>query len=183
MIRLLSLLLPLLVLSCPASADGAAERLAQLRAVMAERLAIMDGVARFKWNQRLPVEDLAREAVVLNETVARAVAEGVDAADATRIVEAQIAAAKIIQAALFEEWRAAGTGMFANAPSLTESLRPEIGRLTGALIAAVREAQNDLGGCDAARTLRPLPALLAGFPEAWSVAVDGVLGEDRDCPL
>ena len=54
MIRLLPLLLPLLLLTFPASADGAAGRLAQSRAVMTERLAIMEGVARIKGNERLP---------------------------------------------------------------------------------------------------------------------------------
>ena len=178
------LLLPILWFSLiqSAVATESTERLQRLRDVMTERLAIMEQVARFKWNEGLPVEDKDREAAVLEKTVGLAVAEGLNTKVATRVIKAQIEAAKFVQRALFEKWRAMAKGKLADAPNLTVTLRPEISRLSNDLIAALIAAEDDLDDCFARRILIPLPEALTPFPRAWDAAVDGTLGAAGSCP-
>ncbi len=185
MLRLPAALALIALIACvprPSLAAEPAAALQDLRSVMTERLLLMEGVAQYKWNEGLPVEDLPREAEVLAQTVAAAVAAGLDPDLATRAVAAQIAAAKEVQAALFVRWRQAGAGRFAAAPGLAETLRPEIGRLTAALIAALAAAEGRLDDCAARRALSPLPQPLAAHPAAWALAVQGLLGDRSWCP-
>lgn len=183
--RILSVL-AFLTLAAAATADEPvdtpAEPLDKLRTVMVERLAMMSDVAQYKWNEGLPVEDLEREAAVLDATVARAIEAGIDPDTAVRVIEAQIAAAKRIQTALFDSWTTEQAGSFADAPSLTETLRPRIGQLSGALIAALKAAEADLAACAAIAALAPPPPTLARFADAWRVAVEGVVAPRSDCP-
>lgn len=180
MLRLVLLCLALSLIS-PAPATEATGRLEALRAVMTDRLALMTDVAMFKWNAGAPVEDIGREAVVLEATVREAVARGLDPEFARRMVESQIAAAKTVQQALFDAWAAADIGAFAEAPSLTDTLRPEIGRLTADLIRVAKAAGDGLATCEAHRILAPPPKPLARFPDAWAIAVGGVVDSDA-CP-
>ncbi|WP_421726279.1 gamma subclass chorismate mutase AroQ [Bauldia sp.] len=162
-------------------AAHASDRTTTLRQVMTDRLVIMIDVARHKWNTGAPIEDLDREAVVLEATTERAVAGGVDPDRAAAMVEAQIAAAKIVQFALFEQWQAANAEPFADAPDLVTELRPEISRLTAALIDAVAATEADLADCTVHATLAPVPSSLADFPNAWATAVAGVTDGGTDC--
>jgi len=181
MIRLL--ILAALVFSLGQSAASeSAESLQRLRDVMTERLVIMEQIARYKWNAGVPVEDPDREAAILQKTLAMAVGGGLNPESATRVVRAQIEAAKIVQHTLFDQWRKTGAGKFAEAPSLTETLRPEVSRLSRELIAALVAAQHDLDGCLARQILSPVPGVLARIPGAWRVAVDGTLGATGPCP-
>jgi len=182
MIRLLLLAALAFSLAHPAAATDSAEKLQRLRGVMTERLVIMEQVARYKWNAGLPVEDRNREAAVLEKTTAMAVGRGLNPELATRVVRAQIEAAKMVQSSLFEQWRKAGAGKSAEVPSLTATLRPEVTRLSRELIAALVVAQDDLDSCLAPRVLSPVPGILARFPRAWRAAVDGTLGATGPCP-
>jgi len=179
--RLLILTALFFSLGQSAAATESAEKLQRLRAVMTERLVIMEQIARTKWNAGLPVEDRNREAEILEKTTAMAVGEGLDPELATRVVRAQIEAAKIVQNALFERWRKAAAGKLAGAPSLTATLRPEVSRLSRELIAALIAAQDDLESCLARGILSPVPGTLARFPRAWGVAVQGTLGATGPC--
>jgi len=182
MIQLLILATLVLSLGQSAVAADSGERLQQLRDVMTERLAIMEQVASFKLNAELPVEDRKREAAILEMTTAMAVREGLDPEFATRVVRAQIEAAKIVQGMLFDQWRLSEAGKLAETPSLAATLRPKVSRLTDQLIAALIAAEDDLDGCRARRILSPVPGALARFPRAWGVAVNGVLGATGRCP-
>jgi chorismate mutase-like protein len=135
-----------------------------------------------KWNAGLPVEDPNREAAVLEKSLAMAVEGGLDPKIAARVLRAQIEAAKIVQGGLFEQWRKAAKSKFAEAPSLTAILRPEVTRLSRELIVALIGVQDDLDDCLAGRFLKPLPSALARFPRAWRVAVEGTLGAAGPCP-
>ena len=106
MIRLLLVAAILVTFVRPAGAEPA-EDLQGLRALMADRLAVMEYVAAFKWNEGLPIDDKAREAKVVRETLARNNIDSDDAAQVTRALKAQIEAAKLVQRALFREWQAA----------------------------------------------------------------------------
>ncbi len=153
-----------------------------LRELMAERLAVMEYVAAFKWNEGLPVEDKPREAKVVRETLARAGVDSADAGEVSRALSAQIEAAKRVQRSLFASWEAANKDHRSAVPDLQISLRPRIGRMSNALIASFLAAHDDLETCAALDILGPVPKVLAHVPEAWEVAVAGVLDLKQPCP-
>lgn len=107
--------------------------------LMRQRLAIMLDVARAKWNAKAPVEDAARERVVL-AAVAEAGREfGLEPNFTTSFFAAQIEAAKIVQRAAFAQWEAEGRGPFADAPDLKRDLRPKIDDVGRKLLANLAE--------------------------------------------
>ena len=181
MIRLLLVAAILVTFVRPAGAEPA-EDLQGLRALMADRLAVMAYVAAFKWNEGLPIDDKAREAKVVRETLARNNIDSDDAAQVTRALKAQIEAAKLVQHALFQKWQAANRGKDGAAPDLQISVRLRISRMSNALIATVLVVQDDLDDCAAQEILAPVPPELAQMPKAWEVAVAGVLDLKHPCP-
>lgn len=106
---------------------------------MSARLALMDDVARAKWNAKAPADDPAREAVLLRAVADAGRAHGLDPADTTAFFAAQIAAAKLVQRDRFREWAAAGRGPFADAPDLARDIRPRIDAVGRELLAALAD--------------------------------------------
>lgn len=170
----------LLFTSAPALGADKASALAELRAVIAERLAVMPDVARHKWNNELPVEDLEREEIVLERTIEKAVEAGVDDKLAGRFISHQMMASKQVQASLFVVWRAAGRGKFDGVPDLQQTLRPQIVSLTDRLIDALKAAKPYLKNCGFLRDLQELDRKHLGKfvgVEAWAVATGFQYGE------
>jgi cyclohexadienyl dehydratase len=131
------LLFPLTLLTlAAASAPPAAA--SELVALMAERLALMDEVAAHKWQHGLPVEDPAREAVVLDRAVQDALRFGFTPESSRRFFAAQIDAAKELQHHWFARWQA-GESPPGNVPDLQGALRPELLRLGTEILAAAAE--------------------------------------------
>ncbi|QNM96348.1 chorismate mutase [Chitinimonas koreensis] len=123
-------------LPCLAADDGALDALAGLSAA---RLRLADLVAASKWHSGQPIEDAARERVVLQRAVADAAAAGIDAGWAGQVFAGQIAANKAVQAGLHAQWREAGEAP-ARQPDLAQEVRPAIDELNGRLLAALPEA-------------------------------------------
>lgn len=73
-------------------------------AVVADRLATADTVAASKYVAKGPVEDPARERVVLDAATAGGAARGLDPAGVAAVVGDQIAASKVVQYGLLEDW-------------------------------------------------------------------------------
>jgi chorismate mutase len=119
-----------------ARADGDETAMTNLIALVSQRLALAVPVAQWKWANHKPITDAPREAVLLADVEKRAQAANVDPAFARRFFQDQIDASKEIQAALFEKWRqsSAPTGA---APDLATTTRPELDRVTQALIPAL----------------------------------------------
>lgn len=105
------------------------------------RLELMHDVARWKWNERKPIDDPEREAALLKRIVAQATARGIGADQARAFFEDQFAAAKIIQRADFDEWTQAARGPFENVPDLATVQRPRIDAATEALLDALSAMQ------------------------------------------
>ncbi len=121
-----------------AATTGAAT--AAVRAVaelQQQRLALMHDVARAKWNAGRPALDPERERASLAALVQQGAALGLPADRIRRFFEAQFAAARLIQQADLDAWRAAGRGPFPDAPDLAADLRPRIDRLNTALLEAL----------------------------------------------
>jgi chorismate mutase len=132
-----------------ASASG----LNALLGLIDDRLAVMPDVARHKYNSGAAVEDLAREAQVIEAVTAQAVAAGLDKEVASTFFQAQIDASKMIQAERVAVWKAEGHAPFADVPDLSTVIRPKLDALTPALIAALKDALPELKLGDAGARL------------------------------
>jgi chorismate mutase len=95
-----------------------------------ERLRISSLVAQAKWNSGGPIEDVAREAQVVEAFVTRSRESGLDEMVALPFMRAQIEASKVRQRALFHKWRERRQPPFAKPPDLVEEIRPRLDALT-----------------------------------------------------
>ncbi|CAN5159676.1 hypothetical protein BH10PLA2_BH10PLA2_08620 [soil metagenome] len=101
-----------------------------------QRLALMDDVARWKWNESQPVTDPKREQELLEKVVERGQGRGLDPELVRSFFAAQMEAARSIQQADFERWTAQKQKPFADATSLT-GLRQRIDAINDQLIDAL----------------------------------------------
>ncbi|MFI5615151.1 chorismate mutase [Amycolatopsis sp. NPDC051903] len=138
----LAVLVPLTTLTSPvagaAPAAGAADQLTsapldQLIGAVVERLQTGDTVAAAKWPTRGPIEDPAREKVVLDAASAGATERGLDPAGAVAVFGDQIAASKTVQYGLFSDWTANPEHAPTTIPDLSQ-IRPILDRITGELL-------------------------------------------------
>jgi chorismate mutase len=124
----------------PAHAAGDADpALTNVIALAAQRLALAEPIARWKWAHHQAIEDSPRERALLADVDERAKRAGVDPAFAQAFFQDQIDASKQVQSALFESWRdhpPSDAG-----PDLATVLRPRLDTLTKALIVALQRVQ------------------------------------------
>lgn len=106
--------------------------------LMARRLQLMHDVARYKWNEGKPIEDVAREKQLLDGVVEKARGMNFESDIVRSFFAAQIEAAKAIQQADFDRWKADGQGRFEDAPDLVR-IREQIDRLNDELLDALRD--------------------------------------------
>lgn len=159
----------LLLLSIAAAADERSD-VSALYGLMQERLSLMPAVAAHKWRAGEPIEDAAREAVVLAAAVTDGLRFGITPASSTRLFEAQIAAAKAVQAHAFEAWR--GGAPLPPPEALDAELRPRLSAL-GERILTVAGALPDRSVHDRAlfERLLAVPGLTSVHLEALFDAV------------
>lgn len=111
----------------PAVVFEAVDRLSDL---IAQRLELMELVARHKWNLKQPVSSPEREQALLEE-LSRAGAEaGVSPPVVEHFFTAQMAAGRLVQERLISDWEKAGQGAFADVPNLNAEVRPKITQLS-----------------------------------------------------
>ena len=137
---------------------------------VADRLALMPEVAKYKWLNDLPIERPEREAELIEQ-----IGERVEAslrAAAERAVRAQIEASKAMQRRLFAGWQTQAAPV--SAESLATS-RQRIDQATQGLLKALSDYQNATPAGYCRRAEVEVPAALAAFPDAWWIAIDGVL--------
>ena len=127
--------------------DPASQRVFDL---IAERLRLMPLVAIYKLHEDKPIEDLAREAVVLEDAATMAEKNGFDHERARRFFQVQIEAAKVIQRYTQTALLNRPASEWPPAPSLTEQIRPELNRLSGHIITALSEVK--IAGFDLPRS-------------------------------
>ncbi len=97
-------LLIIFALLCSLPARASIDTLFEL---IDERLELMDEVAAWKWRHHVAIEDLAREAIVLDSASGSALNHGLDPSTARTFFAAQIDAAKAIQAHWFDHYESA----------------------------------------------------------------------------
>jgi chorismate mutase len=123
----------------PARADAG---LGPLVDVAARRLDVADLVAAAKWGTGKPIDDPAREQQILDSVAERSAAMGVDPQTAQRIFRDQIEAGKLVQRGLFARWAVRPGDVPAHRPDLEKEVRPLLDRITGELLADLKETQD-----------------------------------------
>lgn len=133
-----------------------------LRLAIDQRLLLAQAVARAKWNVQAPIDDLPREAQVIQAAVRQGAALGLAGAWVEAVFRAQIEASKIVQRELYVKWRTQQAGKFDDAPDLAKTIRPELDRITAQLLRSMADNQAELQAyarkAEVARALRPLEA-------------------------
>jgi chorismate mutase-like protein len=125
----------------------------RLLRLMGRRLALMHEVARSKWNAGKPVTDPDRERELLQGVVELGRGKGLDPDLVRSFFAAQMEAARLVQQADFDRWKAKGQEPFADPTSLAV-LRQRIDTLNGELIDALAELGPRLSGTTVQRALR-----------------------------
>ncbi|OFA05002.1 cyclohexadienyl dehydratase precursor [Duganella sp. HH101] len=133
-----------------------------LRLAIDQRLLLAQAVARAKWNVQAPIEDLGREAQVIQAAVKEGAALGLSKSWIEAVFRAQIEASKTVQRELFAQWSAQHAGKFDDAPDLAKTIRPELDRLTTQLLRSMASNQTVLNDesrkADVTRAMHALEA-------------------------
>ena len=109
---------------------------------IAARLELMKPVALAKWVTGRAIEDTDREKVVIEQAVISGLQYGITTDSTTTFFEAQIEAAKAIQAYWFNIWRNdPPTGL---APNLTKTIRPQLLELGDQILSQLGTANRSL---------------------------------------
>ncbi|MFF4369438.1 chorismate mutase [Streptomyces sp. NPDC001594] len=132
------------------SGPQAEQALGTIVRLAAERVMTADTVAAAKWGTGRPIDDPAREKIVLDNAAARATELGIDRATVQRIFKDQIDANKDVQRALYAHWREHPTKRPSHHPDLATQVRPVLDRVDSRLLTAIQQAQPLLSrpGCD-----------------------------------
>jgi chorismate mutase len=143
-----------------AHADGDDTPFTNLIALVSQRLALAEPVARYKWARHEPITDEPRENALLNQVEAKAKSAQLDPEFARQFFRDQIDASKDVQNALFANWRAQKSGPQGNPPDLAKDTRPKLDQLTQSLVSA-------LGRVEPIRHADDCPLRLADSIARW----------------
>lgn len=139
MIRLAALAaLAAIIAAGPVRADDPARTM--VYDLIASRLALMKPIAAWKYAQGAPVEDLEREARVLDKSAEDARIAGIDPAAIRPFFQAQIDAAKAIQHCWISRWTTGEAVPPADPPDLDGDLRPRLLAIGLALVQSIEAA-------------------------------------------
>jgi chorismate mutase len=114
---------------------------------MEKRLTLMHEVARWKWSAGKAISDPQREREVLQTVVERGRDKGLDPEQVRAFFAAQMGAARLLQQADFDRWKANKQGPFADTTSLA-MLRDRIDELNREMLDALAELRGGLAGRD-----------------------------------
>lgn len=101
----------------------------------AQRLTMAQKVALAKWDSVAAVEDIAREALVIQAAVKEGSAIGLDSSQVEAFFRAQIEANKLIQYSLLADWLRAGGAPEHASLDLVKDVRPQLDEIEKRLIA------------------------------------------------
>lgn len=172
------LLAPLMIVAC-ASAPPSALRsnVRQLLSLQKSRLDVAATVARSKWNSGAPIDDPARERIILDEVARQARGMGLDEQWSRRFFQDQFDAGKVVQRDLHRQWRQEQRPPFANPPDLGLEVRPVLDRLTPEILTAMTPLQGRQCDPSVMRALQELTPEILGdaySPPVQSKAIDAL---------
>lgn len=125
------------------SVDVSANTTESLLQSIHQRLALMRDVAAYKWIHKLPIEDLAREKVVVDAASRGALQHGITPNSSNRFFRVQISAAKEIQEYWFSQW--SNDNAPREAPDLIGEIRPLLIQLGDTILAQLPIAHEIYG--------------------------------------
>lgn len=126
-----------------ASAAPRETPLAAIAALSAQRVEVADQVAAAKYGTGAPIDDPAREAIVIADAEHQATALGIDPAPVAKIFRDQIEANKVVQRALYAEWDADPSLVPTTKPSLA-TIRVELNTIGAELVQAIAAAETSI---------------------------------------
>ncbi|HEU4624063.1 MAG TPA: transporter substrate-binding domain-containing protein [Steroidobacteraceae bacterium] len=109
-----------------------------------ERMALMPGVAAYKWQRKAPVTDPERERAVTTHAVEVARTMGLAPEGIQALFDVQVRAARESQIRLHEAWRTRGYDFPGPIPDLARDVRPTLDRFTVDFLRALYRAAPDL---------------------------------------
>ncbi|WP_217428218.1 gamma subclass chorismate mutase AroQ [Microlunatus speluncae] len=131
----------------PARTESATKIATGLRAIVdlsAQRVLVGDLVAASKYGTDKPIDDPAREQVVLDAAADLAREYGADPAEVVAIFKDQIEASKVVQRGLFRYWDAHPDRAPTERPDLNV-IREEINRLNVGIVSSIARAEAERG--------------------------------------
>lgn len=173
----------LILLAATSAVWGEAESaVSNLKGIIAQRLMLMPAVASYKWRHGLDIEDLEREAELLNKMVAQARAAGLTDAYAEQVIAAQMQSAKTVQTRFVTRWQThPAEAQQAPAHDLVTVVRPQISALTAGLIQLLGEVGGSIT-CDDLIYLREMPDDFQLGRDVWRIATDSLAPATLECP-
>lgn len=106
---------------------------------VSERLSYMKAVAAYKWQHQLAIEDLEREAIVIQSSMDQAASYGLDSISTRMFFEEQIRTAKRIQQYWFKQWEADGFDPNQRFGDLNTEIRPALLELGSQILVSISE--------------------------------------------
>ena len=140
---LAGLVLTLTLVAGPVPAVAASTAATEVFEKIRERLGLMRPVAAWKAKRNLPVEDIAREKIVLQSSVSKAEAAGISGPTVKVFFEEQIAAAKEIQSCWMARWARDTSETPQTVPDLVNEIRPQLIQLGAEILKNVAFALRD----------------------------------------
>jgi chorismate mutase len=119
--------------AAPTASAPAPSALEPLVDLVAQRLETADTVAAAKFGTDSPIEDPAREKVVLDTASTKATDQGIDADEVRTVFADQIQASKAVQYGLYSRWTAHPNEVPTTKPELGQ-VRPILDGITDALV-------------------------------------------------
>lgn len=157
------LLVPLMIVACASSPPSAMRsNVRQLLALQKSRLDVAGTVARSKWNSGAPIDDPARERIILDDVARRARDMGLDEQWTRRFFQDQFDAGKLVQRDLHRQWRQEQRPPFSNPPDLGLEVRPVLDRLTPEILAVLTQLQGRQCDPSVTRALQELTPEILG---------------------
>lgn len=152
----LILMVILCLSSCIGRADGNSDNLQNkvLLTLIDKRLHVAPLVAKSKWNTQKPIDDPAREKIILDSVEVKAQKMSLDTKLASAFFKAQFEAGKIEQRRLHKEWKSQNLGLFNPVPDLATEVRPVLDSLTPQLLVELKKLNMQSEYCKSLERLR-----------------------------
>ena len=147
--------------------------------LIAGRLKYIEQVSRSKWNSRSPIEDPAREQVILEDVNLKAAKLGLPPIWAQHFFRLQIEASKQIEYQLFAEWQQKRQGRFPDALDLKSQIRPRLDEMTESLLLALRANWNLLSSRDGAQKVKAC-RVSSAYPQTLKVALSPLIDRSAE---
>ncbi len=158
--------------------EPAQQQVAQVVDLMEARLALMHDVARWKWNAQRPIEDLPREAELLDRLAALADDRWqIPPVETRAFFQAQLDAGKRIQQANYAAWEEINPRpSFDDVPDLPTEQRPKLDEVSENLLAAWRQLRSRLPESSVQRVLQAKRHSLLASQDIADLALAEAIG-------